>query len=194
MPSPLVPSTSVEDLGAQADVARWRALPELDDRRRAIWRRRARLAASLVKPDSRVLDLGCGEMLLGDELPEGCRYVPSDCVPRDERTMVFDYNRELPPLGDYDYVTALGVAEYLVDPARFFAELSDYRTTLIFTYHPLELWGGGDPRQLGWPTLLDTVAIGRALRERDYVVIVETEVLTNEHLYVAIPSPIRLPR
>ncbi len=185
-------ATSPTHTPGRADVERWARLSDLSEDRRISWRRRARTAASFIKLHSSVLDLGCGMMPLEEELPEGCRYTPSDCVPRDSRTIVLDYHEALPPPGDYDYVVALGVAEYLEDPETFFTRLTSYGATLIFSYHPADRFIGVPPADYGWPNLATTGQLAASLARGDFVVILQGELKCNELLYVAIPSPIRL--
>eukprot|EP00727_Mastigamoeba_balamuthi_P001560 m51a1_g11400 hypothetical protein (1465) ;mRNA; r:20353-28244 len=88
----------------------------------------------------RVLDVGCGLMLIERELPAGMVYVPSDVVARDNRTLVADYlTQGLPPPralpgGPVDWVLVLGVLEYMPDYARFARELRAYNASVVMTY------------------------------------------------------------
>ena len=80
-------------------------------------RRRAALAASFIRPGTRVLDLGCGAMILRDRLPEGCAYTPSDVWKRHPEIVVANLNERVFPEGEWDIVAMLGVIEYLEDPS-----------------------------------------------------------------------------
>eukprot|EP00727_Mastigamoeba_balamuthi_P008920 m51a1_g4650 hypothetical protein (242) ;mRNA; f:17870-18595 len=88
----------------------------------------------------RVLDVGCGLMLIEPKLPAGMVYVPSDVVARDSRTVVADYRAQgLPqpgalPGGAVDWVLVLGVLEYMPDYARFARELRAYNASVVMTY------------------------------------------------------------
>eukprot|EP00727_Mastigamoeba_balamuthi_P008918 m51a1_g4649 hypothetical protein (273) ;mRNA; r:16333-17474 len=88
----------------------------------------------------RVLDVGCGLMLIEPKLPAGMVYVPSDVVARDNRTLVADYRAQgLPqpgalPGGAVDWVLVLGVLEYMPDYARFARELRAYNASVVMTY------------------------------------------------------------
>jgi hypothetical protein len=77
------------------------------------WRARAAAAAGLIEDAPSVADLGCGHMLLEKCLAPGQVYVPVDCVSRDARTILCDFNREaLPPMAATHFA-ALGLLEYI---------------------------------------------------------------------------------
>src|ERR1700712_3841764 len=115
------------------------------------WEGRARLAGELILPGSLVLDLGCGEMTLEAHLPDNCKYVPSDCVPRDARTVVCDFNCS-PPVIDAatDIVCVLGLLEYLFDAPKFMRALSASEKRVILSYCPTDLTVGFDRGERGW--------------------------------------------
>ena len=98
-------------------------------------RGRAALAASLIAPRSRVLDLGCGHMLLADTLPEGCAYTGADLVPFRPEVLRCDLNNggEFPP-GRYDYIVMLGVLVYLHHPERVLREARQRADWLVVCY------------------------------------------------------------
>ena len=60
------------------DFQRWSNTENLS----ANWESRAKAAASLISPNSKVLEFGAGAMKLPKYLPENCIYVPSDIVKR----------------------------------------------------------------------------------------------------------------
>ena len=96
---------------------------------------RARIAARLVRPGSRVLDLGCGAMVLREHLPPGCTYIPADLVKRSEDTHLIELNKGLWPLVRADVTVALGLAEYLHDIDAFLAGTCRCAPELLFSYH-----------------------------------------------------------
>lgn len=62
------------------------------------WDPRIARMAGAIKPNSRVLDLGCGIQKLREYLPAGCSYTPCDVTQRTPDTIVCDFNQgELPP-------------------------------------------------------------------------------------------------
>jgi hypothetical protein len=108
---------------------------------------RARIAASFIKPGAWVADIGCGAMVLEPQLPPGTHYIPVDCVPRDDRTVIVDLNKgPLPDLA-VDVIVGLGVLEYLDDVPSFLAQI---RREAIFTYAPVENSPKHDRASSGW--------------------------------------------
>jgi hypothetical protein len=107
---------------------RWAALapPEA-----ASWDKRAAVAATWLADVDSVLDLGCGLMTLEGYLKPGITYYPSDVIPRDHRTLVYDYNEQLPLPVQPDAVACLGLLTYLFDPAGLLSAISIYSTAVI---------------------------------------------------------------
>ena len=100
----------------------------------AEWESRAALAARLIAPGSKVLDLGCGKMRLREVLPPGCTYVPADLEPLSPGVQRVDLNRGEFPTGRYDYVVLLGVLGYLHDPVAVLRRARDHGDHLIASY------------------------------------------------------------
>jgi len=99
---------------------RWRQL-ELDTSK--AWLHRARRAGKWLGDAGSVADLGCGHMLLEACLRPDQTYVPVDFVPRDDRTVVVDFNAQpIPQLGATHFA-ALGLFEYLYDLEGFLRSL-----------------------------------------------------------------------
>jgi SAM-dependent methyltransferase len=80
------------------------------------WSARARVAASFIPPESRVLDLGCGAGLLRDLLPQGCSWVGYDLRPLHSEIRPIDLDSGDFPHGSHDYVVLLGVLDWLGSP------------------------------------------------------------------------------
>jgi SAM-dependent methyltransferase len=95
--------------------AQWRgeALPELTGH----WQIRADVAASMIAPNSRVLDLGCGAGLLRRTLPAGCEWFGYDLRPLSPNVIALDLDAGEFPDGRFDYVALLGVLTWLKRPA-----------------------------------------------------------------------------
>jgi hypothetical protein len=98
------------------------------------WKTRAELAAKLIAPGSRVLDLGCGKMRLGELLPDGCTYVPADLEPLSPGVQRVDLNRGEFPDDYYDYVVLLGVLGYLHEPVAVLRRAREHADRLIVSY------------------------------------------------------------
>jgi hypothetical protein len=83
------------------------------------WLPRARLAANWLAEARSVADLGCGRMLLETCLGRDQNYVPVDFLPRDNRTMVVDFNKFPLPRIAATHFAGLGLLEYLYRLERF---------------------------------------------------------------------------
>lgn len=105
-----------------------------------VWELRARMVAEMIPPGATVLDLGCGNMLLERHLPEGCRYVPCDVAPRDERTLVCDFDRGEYPGGQGETVVlCLGVMPYLRRQADLLRHILGRGKPCLVSFKPREL-------------------------------------------------------
>jgi hypothetical protein len=128
------------------DVARWAVSENLATQ----WDARAAMAAEWIAAGARVLDVGCGAMALGSLLKPGCSYFPADVLERRPGAFVADLNaKEFPP-GSYDWVSFLGVLEYIHAPAWPLARAREAAPNLIATYCTHV---GGDValrRGMGW--------------------------------------------
>lgn len=114
----------------QTDTARWAEPASLATQ----WDARAQRAAAHIPANSRVLDVGCGAMALRLALKQGCIYTPSDVVARAPECIVADLNKKEFPAGQYDWVTFLGVVEYIHDPAWPLQQAAKAAPHLLFTY------------------------------------------------------------
>jgi hypothetical protein len=112
------------------DTARWAALDSLATQ----WDARAAMAAEWIPAGTRVLDVGCGAMALGGLLKPGCSYFPADVVERRPGAFVADLNAGAFPPGSYDWVTFLGVLEYVHDPAWPLRRAGEAAPNLLVTY------------------------------------------------------------
>jgi SAM-dependent methyltransferase len=78
--------------------------------------RRARVAASFIAPGSRILDLGCGNGLLRDLLPDGCVWEGYDFTPLAPEIGKLDVDMDEFPSGPFDYVVMLGLLWWVRNP------------------------------------------------------------------------------
>jgi hypothetical protein len=101
------------------------------------WDARAKRAAALVAPGSRVLDLGCGRMALRRYLPNRCAYVPADLERWNEEVVAVDLDAGEFPAFDCDVIVMLGVLEHLSDPIAVLKRARAHTKTSIVSYrHP----------------------------------------------------------
>ena len=101
---------------------------------------------SVIPVGARVVDLGCGQMILEPLLPSQCHYQPVDVVRRDARTLVSDLtNGVIPPLVEPSHIALAGFVALLDDP-----------NSLLRSVH-----------SLGLPTLI-AVPTGPQVYDRDW--------------------------
>lgn len=98
------------------------------------WDERTETLASLVKPNSKVLEFGAGRLVLKQYLPENCEYLHSDLVKRAEDTIVIDLNKTLPEIPKVDFIVFSGVLEYVNDIERLLVHLSKKTNHIVFSY------------------------------------------------------------
>jgi hypothetical protein len=129
-----------------SDIARWADPANLA----RSWSNRAKAAAARIKPASRVLDLGAGNMDLLGFLRPGCKYIPADIVSRGPDCFVVDLNADEYPAIDVDVTTLLGVIEYLHRPDRVLRKAAKRSKMLIASY--VTNWHGSvqQRRGMGW--------------------------------------------
>jgi len=99
---------------------------------------RAHLAAAVIAPESRVLDLGAGSMALRGVLPAGCRYTPADLVQFAPDTIVVDLNAGGFPDGVFDVVAMIDVVEFLHDPGAVLTAAGRAAPRLVVSYRPAD--------------------------------------------------------
>jgi hypothetical protein len=130
----------------RSDTERWANFDSLATQ----WDSRAAMAARFIPTGQHVLDIGAGAMALRSLLAPGCSYVPADIVSRGPGCQVVDLNKGEFPAGRYDWITLLGVLEYIHDPVAVLVRARDAARNAIVTYCTMS---GGDVqtrRGMGW--------------------------------------------
>jgi O-antigen/teichoic acid export membrane protein len=154
------------------------------------WEERARMAASLIAPGATVLDLGCGEMVLERFLPPNCVYIPSDCVARDARTIVSDYNEAVPAIDTgVDTICVLGVLEYLYKLPDFMRAITSSRKALIVSYCPSDLTENLDRAGRGWVNNFTSAVLEQMFKDNGYLIANSFRVDAHQLLYELQPTP-----
>jgi hypothetical protein len=150
------------------------------------WRYRSERAAIHVRPNAILLDIGCGKMAIERFLPPGCRYVPADVVPRDERTLVCDLNQgRFPPAGGADHVCMLGVLEYVDVPRTVWHWLSQLDARVILSYVPLRAtFSAGRRKAMGWLNHFTREEIIQAAENAGFVLTAEEDMPPDTVLFV----------
>lgn len=128
------------------DTQRWAQMENLATQ----WDARAEMAAKLIAPASRVLDIGAGAMALRGFLPPDCRYSPADVVERCPGCFVTDLNAGDFPPGEYDYVTFLGVLEYVHDVKQVLRKAKAAAPAMVVTYCTVTMADQQRRRGMGW--------------------------------------------
>lgn len=89
-------------------------------------------------------------MALRQYLPEGCTYAPCDIHDRGEGCIVADLNKSEFPLGNFDYVTLLGVIEYIYSPEYALEKASRQCKVLLLDYSSIGVEYPPNRRNCGW--------------------------------------------
>jgi tetratricopeptide (TPR) repeat protein len=170
----------------KTDVARWRDARQLE----ASWEPRARRAADWLPQGAAIHDVGCGAMLLERYLPANARYVPSDVVARDARTLPCDLNAGRLPDGiaGADRVVMLGVLEYLFDLRAVLTELRRLGRTLLCSYCCADYTQALDREALGWVNHLSSQSLSALFRDCGFRVQARERIDANQDLYVLVPG------
>ncbi|GAB1268423.1 hypothetical protein NBRC116493_16760 [Aurantivibrio infirmus] len=105
-----------------------------------VWDRRAMLIANNIKPEASLLDLGCGNMLIEKYLVSPKNYFPCDISPRDERTIVCDFDKlEYPDDLGEDHIICMGVVNYLKHQTELLDHICTRQKNFHFSFKPKNL-------------------------------------------------------
>ncbi len=144
----------------RTDLERWSNPQNLDP----TWRPRAHFVAGFVPPRVSLLDLGCGAMDIESFLPKETTYIPCDLVPRDDRTLVCDFNTEgIPQVPGVGMVTVLGVLEYIQDVPKFIRSLRTFDVPALMSYCPTDLTSHLDREAQGWMNHFSLSSLGQLI-------------------------------
>jgi SAM-dependent methyltransferase len=133
------------------------------------WAERSRLAASLVKEGTSVLEIGVGTGVFRDLVSARTAYVGADLEPLDPATIPLDIDRDELPERTFDYAVLLGVITYLHRPreaARKICGVADRNRRLVL----LQARGAGrggrsrEPREPREPRLAEPLHASRVRR------------------------------
>lgn len=130
----------------RSDTERWARLESLATQ----WDSRAAMAARCIPAGQRVLDIGAGAMALRAQLASTCSYSPADIVSRGPDCQIVDLNKGEFPAGQYDWVTFLGVLEYVHEPLPVLAHARDAAPNAVVTYCTMNNGEVQTRRGMGW--------------------------------------------
>ena len=154
-----------------SDVARWSQPVNLATQ----WDARAQRAAAFIPAGARVLDLGCGMMALRQALKPDCVYTPADIVAREPGCLVVDLNRQEFPQGKYDWVTFLGVLEYIHDAGWPLRQARMAAPNMLLTYCADITRGAAlaQRRGMGWVNDFDVSAMREMIQSSGWEIATE---------------------
>lgn len=97
------------------------------------WKKRAATMSELIPKEVKsILDIGCGECLLKEFIPDNVKYYGLDYCKRDENTIVCDLNKEqLPAYLDIDLYYMAGVIDYINDKTALFKQFQTVKYVLM---------------------------------------------------------------
>lgn len=98
------------------------------------WKERIKQMSAFIKPEKKVLDLGCGKMWLKEYLPSGCLYIPVDYIRRSDDCIVADFNKKEFPLVTADIAFISGCLEYIKDYTWFIRRVAECSEQVIISY------------------------------------------------------------
>lgn len=142
----------------------------------AKWNQRMRLAARMIPPGSSVIDIGGGMCHLARML-EGGEYRSLDIKKWTDKTTVADFNKgEFPRMkfGQYQYIVALGILEYIKAPLGFLKEIRKYGRTLILSYRLVNL---------GTTQWMEPLKFRKTIKEAGWDILMETEKFLDQKIF-----------
>lgn len=169
----------------RTDVDRWSNPEHLEN----FWNQRTQVAAAMIKPDARVLDLGCGDMALEKTLPDGCIYMPCDIVARDDRTQACDFNKgEMPDIQGATILVMLEVMEYIYDTSKFVAALRSYNLPIIMSYFPTDSNMYSNRTDHGWVNHMSWQELGMLMAGANFSLIDSKRIGSSQVLLYIVPN------
>ena len=127
---------------------------------------RAQYTASLIPDGVHVLDIGAASMVLRRHLKPRCTYTPSDIVDRGEGCIVSDLNLYEFPHGHYDWISVIGVLEYINDVRWVITRAGVSSKKVLLSYNYLEIQPNLIARrESGWHSHLDQRSLEQMISE-----------------------------
>ena len=151
----------------KSDIERWRKASELHEN----WDDRTRILASMIKPNSAVIEFGAGALSLKELIPETCSYTASDIVSRAPGVLVCDLNEGIPfELTPFDTAIFSGVLEYVFDIDKVFYQLNNSIDKILLSYACKEISNANRLRN-GWLSDYSRMELEKIFKKYDYKVI-----------------------
>jgi hypothetical protein len=164
-----------------SDVERWTDPLNADG---ALDHSRSKRVAGIIPPGVSVLDLGCGAMALKEYLPATCTYHPADLVQRGSDCQVVDLNKGEFPVGRFDWVTMLGVLEYVFDVEGVLRSCRQAASHLVVDYNSQWLDASDRRRRCGWVNDLSPGTFADLAIRAGWKNIAMLKVVDDRYMYV----------
>ncbi len=165
-------------LSGESDLKRWVNSNELDES----WDERTYMIASMIKPNSNVIEFGAGNMKIRNKLPENCNYQASDIISRFPGVIECDLNKKISiDLSKYDTAVFSGVLEYVYDVEAVFSQLSEDVENIILSYACRDI--SNAPRlDRGWLSDYSRIELERIISKYNYKILEYNE-WRNQSIY-----------
>jgi hypothetical protein len=98
------------------------------------WKNRIATMANYIGGDDSVVDMGCGPMWLKEFIPATVTYYPVDYRPRDENTIICNFNKLEYPKIEANIYFLSGSLEYITDPTIAVEHISIFAEKCILSY------------------------------------------------------------
>ena len=151
----------------RSDFERWIKSCELHEN----WNERTKILASMVQPNSSVIEFGAGALSLKGLIPKTCSYTASDIVSRTPGVLVCDLNENIPfELKPFDTAVFSGVLEYVFDIDKVFCQLNNSIDNILLSYACKEISNANRLRN-GWLSDYSRLELETIFNKYDYEVI-----------------------
>lgn len=151
----------------KSDLKRWIKSSELHEN----WNERTEIIASMLKPNSVIIEFGAGALSLKELIPKTCSYTASDIVSRTPGVLVCDLNENIPfELEPFDTAVFSGVLEYVFDMDKVFYQLNNSIDNIILSYACKEISNANRLRN-GWLSDYSRLELETIFKKYDYQVI-----------------------
>ena len=164
------------------NIMNWKDFEYFDEE----WKHRIKKMAEFIPESGRIVDLGCGRMWLKEIIDEkNHSYIGVDYTPRDENTIVCDFNLKEFPNIEAEVYFASGVLEYVKNYKWFISNIARHSQRCILSYCPIEVFNNKKERiDLGWKNHLNSFEIIKLFKKANMQLRFLTETNTRNKIFV----------
>ena len=162
----------------RSDLKRWENSQELD----VSWDERTYLMATMLEPNSNIIEFGAGNMSLRSRLPKDCTYQASDIIARYLGVIECDLNQNIKiDLSKYNTAVFSGVLEYVYDIEKVIFQMSEHIENIVLSYACRDI--SNAPRlDRGWLSDYSREELERILSKYNYQIL-EYKEWRNQSIY-----------